>query len=601
MEWLPRLHQRYAGHDGLSPEQLGEWAKTVIPGYDPEIPGKSYAWVMQNYFRTDDDRQSEFEKRIQGVDPKFGYAILAELLTTDPGARTNVVLTVNFDDLVADALYLYTQKKPRVLAHDALMGYGLGSASHRPLIIKLHGDAMLPNQKHTEEQTACLPEGAVSVLESISRTRGLIFAGYSGNDRSIIGALNKISDGFPHGVYWVGQNLPDSELAQWLSDSKAVWVRHRDFDQLMLLLRGAFELPDPNFSRLGGIQSSYKQAKNEVEQALSDTIGLSSRTEVTVNSTQTALAVAASQEAGELTDWQYRLKAYSLESIGKDAAEKIFLEGLSKYPESASLLSSYALFLEKYLELNQAEEYYLRAIAVDPVNPKTLCDYADLLEKMDRMDEAGHFHERATAAGPKEAYCLGRYAHYLDRQNRLDEAEKYYARAIAAGPSHALNLTFYAEFKDRQGRLDEAEQLHKRAVESDHDNVFHRTRYGLFLEKHNRIVEAEECFRSAVDSAPHDGYPLFHLANVLVRLGRTTEAEQYYNRAVEADPASAFLHYSFAQYLEDCGRTEGAEQRYRNAAEAAPDDPFFGDAYTEFLKRSTSKKKKTKHTAARQK
>jgi len=53
-------------------------------------------------------------------DPQIGYAILAMLMARDRfGPSANVVSSTNFDDLVQDALYILTRKKPLVASHAA--------------------------------------------------------------------------------------------------------------------------------------------------------------------------------------------------------------------------------------------------------------------------------------------------------------------------------------------------------------------------------------------------------------------------------------------------------------------------------------------------
>ena len=50
----------------------------------------------------------------------------------------------NFDDMVADALYLYTQKKPLVMVHESLASF-VDTGRTRPTVLKLHGDAFRPH------------------------------------------------------------------------------------------------------------------------------------------------------------------------------------------------------------------------------------------------------------------------------------------------------------------------------------------------------------------------------------------------------------------------------------------------------------------------
>ena len=58
------------------------------------------------------------EKLMEGKEPSFGYHPLAKLLTD--GLGNNLVITTNFDSLLEDALFLYTDKKPLAINHELL-------------------------------------------------------------------------------------------------------------------------------------------------------------------------------------------------------------------------------------------------------------------------------------------------------------------------------------------------------------------------------------------------------------------------------------------------------------------------------------------------
>ena len=51
-------------------------------------------------------------------------------------------ITTNFDDLLADALYLFTNSRPLVIQHESLAAF-IRPTRTRPLVVKLHGDHRL--------------------------------------------------------------------------------------------------------------------------------------------------------------------------------------------------------------------------------------------------------------------------------------------------------------------------------------------------------------------------------------------------------------------------------------------------------------------------
>ena len=132
-------------------------------------------------------QQREIERLCDNKFPAFGYSVLAALMEhTKANGTFNVVLTTNFDDLVADALYLFTSIRPLVIHHESLAGY-IRPTRTRPLIVKIHGDNHL-SPYNTPQETAELPDRTNVQVRNLLHDRGLIFLGYSGNDESVVKA-----------------------------------------------------------------------------------------------------------------------------------------------------------------------------------------------------------------------------------------------------------------------------------------------------------------------------------------------------------------------------------------------------------------------------
>src|SRR5687767_3914955 len=129
--WLPRLREFKA------PDQndVDQWIKEDFPDYDPNNPSGSYGPVLERLFLNAEDRQREIERLCDGKFPGFGYAVLATLIAKY-GGSFNVVITANFDDLVSDALYLFTRARPLVIGHESLAGY-IRPTRTRPLVVKI--------------------------------------------------------------------------------------------------------------------------------------------------------------------------------------------------------------------------------------------------------------------------------------------------------------------------------------------------------------------------------------------------------------------------------------------------------------------------------
>lgn len=251
--WLPRLRDICAPQY----ENAEEWAALRFEGYEPTNPAAIYGVVIEELFLQPEERQREIESLCEGRFPGFGYATLAEMMTIK-GGHFNIVLTTNFDDLVPDALYLYTKERPLVIHHESLAGY-IRPTRTRPMVVKLHGDNHL-SPYNTIEETERLKDEIQNQIRTILYDRGLIFIGYGGNDKSIKRLLETLPDkALQLGVYWVSTNEPRGEIRSWLESRRAVLVEHGDFDHLMLLMKKEFDLPFPNERRFEDVFANYRK------------------------------------------------------------------------------------------------------------------------------------------------------------------------------------------------------------------------------------------------------------------------------------------------------------------------------------------------------
>ncbi|MFI5338573.1 MAG: SIR2 family protein [Candidatus Methylomirabilales bacterium] len=257
-DWLPHLRDIRAPHR----KDVDAWAKDEFPHYDPMNPSALYGTLIAQLFPLSAERQREIERQCDGKFPGFGYAVLAKQVALERGIF-NVVLTTNFDDLVADALYLFTDTRPLVIQHESLAGY-IRSTRTRPIVVKLHGDHRLSPQS-TALETAALKREVVEQVGTLLQDRGLVFIGYGGNDHGICKMLAALGpDALPWGVFWLGRKEPEGIIRDWLEVRNAFWVKIDDFDEFMFLVKSAFNFPDPDPSRIENVFRAFRKKQNEL-------------------------------------------------------------------------------------------------------------------------------------------------------------------------------------------------------------------------------------------------------------------------------------------------------------------------------------------------
>ncbi len=152
-EWLREMYDSEDGH----PESPDSWAtsarleawatadRLAIKDFQWKIRAHFYPEVFQRRFRLFPEQGYAYlEKLMAKREPSPGYSVLATALACQP-PRHNVVITTNFDNLVADALSIYTDTYPVIVGHESLTAFASASL-RRPLICKIHRDLLFAPQ-----------------------------------------------------------------------------------------------------------------------------------------------------------------------------------------------------------------------------------------------------------------------------------------------------------------------------------------------------------------------------------------------------------------------------------------------------------------------
>ena len=216
-------------------------------GFPSEGADEEYGVYFEKIFADDKQRQRQYIKKVLAEDKvtlNVGNRVLGAMMAA---GTARAVFTTNFDTVV--------EKAVAETSGQSIAAYHLeGSASavdalnneEFPIYCKLHGDFRYDSLKNLpddlKEQNADLPKCLVNATNRF----GLIVAGYSGRDASIIKLLHDALESpnpFPHGLYWTGLKggQPTPPVASLLEaardkDVQAEYVEIETYDALMLRL-----------------------------------------------------------------------------------------------------------------------------------------------------------------------------------------------------------------------------------------------------------------------------------------------------------------------------------------------------------------------------
>lgn len=472
-----------------------------LSDFSLQLPGTHYSELYDYRFRDDPARGfAQLEDAMRGKDPGLGYAVLARFLSQ---TRHRVVITVNFDNLVADAVGIHTEVFPLVIGHESLANY-IKLKQARPLVLKVHRDLLLDPMSRSADLEKLQREWP-PLLQKIFAEYWPIVIGYDGNDRTL---MRFLADHEPLNgrLYWchMSNQLPRADIHNLVEKHRGRLIAIEGFDELLFRLGGPLGFTDP----LSEMRARYEKRAHTYTKRLSE---LDEKTKAQVAAPATSADAQplrdevkrAVVEASKEEDWwSWELKAN--EEKDTEKREAIYREGLKACPKSGELADWFAIFLVNIKkDADEAENYYRQAMELNPKLPTAPRNLANLLWQV-KEDFKG--------------------------------AEGLYRLALELDPSDSNTITTFAAFlSDVKGDQVEAEKLFRRSVELSPDDPFVVGNFAWFLgDVKKNYDEAERFYRIAVSIDPLNSSFLGKFANLLATREQFDAAYEQAMKAVEA-------------------------------------------------------------------
>ena len=371
------------------------------------------------YFYRRQDGYKFLEDSMKDAFPSLGYHPLALFLTQKNG--NNLVITLNFDSLVEDALALYTTEKPQVINHEHLTKYLDFGNTKRPLVAKLHhGLFFAPindSSKVSEEWT----KNWTDKLSHAFHTFTPVVIGYNGGDVSF---MNILKDKFPSDrqLYWCALHAPNEEffnpeVRKFLLDSdQRFFVKIRGFDELMLKI-GQEMFPE----RIGvDVVKKDNEQKNNAHLALYreqfDTLTSASKP---TNATEHV-------ERGRQLLWSKRTQ----EAIAE------FTIAIKLNPSDASAYINRGYAWNELKEYGKAIDDYSKAIELDPSFAAAYNNRGYAWKNLKEYSKAIDDYSKAIELDPSYATAYNNRGYVWNELEEYNKAIDDLSRAIELNPSY---------------------------------------------------------------------------------------------------------------------------------------------------------------------
>lgn len=453
-----------------------DWEETKKTG--GSLPSEYYFDIYKlRFFPNHRNGYHYLEKIMANKNPGFGYHPLALMLTD--GSGSNLVITTNFDSLIEDALFLYTNEKPLVINHEFLAEYAGDPNIKRPIIAKVHRGIFFDPLNQPEEINE-LKGKWHDVLASVFQSYTPIVIGYGGGDNSLMNLLEDSNIKMKNGIYWCyyeKDGLPNDKIQTLIRDKDGHLVRTAGFDATMLAIGNAL-FPDKigvheaeeylnnrTNIQIANYEEEYKRlteqeglndkknAGDQISQSESDF-----KIEIEKMVERTNETEKEREERNQMTAWDYRRQGSRY--LGLKQYEK----AVESFTSAICMQSSIAQFYnDRGYAYNQLGEYdnaisdYDKAIEVNPKYVYAYNNRGFVYMNLGEYERAIKDYNKAIELKPEYANPYKHQGVAWKKRKDYDKAIQFLTKAIELNPEYKEAYAERAEVYRLTGETAKAE------------------------------------------------------------------------------------------------------------------------------------------------
>ncbi|MBD5506700.1 MAG: tetratricopeptide repeat protein [Lachnospiraceae bacterium] len=478
------------------------------------------------------------EKIMEHSDPSLGYHALAKLLTENN--QNNLVITTNFDSLVEDALFLYTDKKPLVVSHESLADY-MDANIQRPIVAKVHRGLMYAPLNSPETTNELKLEWQTALNHALN-TYTPIVIGYAGGDHSLMSFLEDERTDMRRGVYWCycgkpdSSDLPEKKIQRFVKKRNGYFVAIDGFDALMVEI-GKVMYGD---AIRPGLTAEHlkKNYENRVQRYNQQWEKLNEKPEIQEALQEMNEAERHEEEQREkaqtLTVWDYIRRGNRARSEGRlhEAMEE-YSEAIIKYPENAGAYVGRGNIYDDLGQYEKAIEDCDKAIELDPNYAMAYYNRGNEYEKIGQHEEAIRDYDKAIELDPNYTDAYYNRGNVYENLGQHEKAIKDYDKAIELAPNDAMAYNNRGVAYDSLGQREKAIKDYDKAIELDPDYAKAYNNRGVVYDDLGQHEKAIKDYDKAIELNPEYKNAYLGRAGVYSAIGEEALAEADRKKAEE--------------------------------------------------------------------
>ena len=568
-------------HDFSEIEQAWEAAKKSKQA----LPSEYYFDIYKlRFFPNHRNGYYYLERVMAHKNPSFGYHPLALMLTE--GSGSNLVITTNFDSLVEDALFLYTDSKPLVINHELLADYAGDPNIKRPIIAKIHRGIFFDPLNQPEE-TNELKGGWHDVLAHVFQNYTPIVIGYGGGDNSLMNLLEEESVKMKNGMYWcyVEEFGLPSEKIQRLVQKKDGHYLTAGFDSTMLMLGNALfpekigvHQTEQYLNNRTGIQienyeAEYKklleyEESREKENASTQTNQSENefRKEIEKMSERNSASESERQKQNQMTAWDYWRQGeryYKLQQYGE--ALQSLSKAICEQSNTAQFYNSRGNIYDKLGDYENAILDYDKAIELNPEYSIAYRNRGRIYKILDNYKKAMSDYDKAIELNPEYSAAFNSRGIIYDEWKDYDRAIANYNKALEFTPNYCAAFNNRGNVYDELGDYEKALSDYNKAIEINSEYSLAYNNRGLIYGKLGDYEKAVSDYNKAMELDPTFIIPYKNCGKLHKRNGDYEKAIDMFTKAIHLDPNNKNIYLERAEVYRLMGEEKKADADEKKA------------------------------------